>query len=354
MYRIGINYDDVAAAAEKLQLQGEAPTIDRVRVFLGGTGSNTTISKYLHLWRHNTSNVNKTENASTISTLDPVQMAVKRVWQQLREEADAEIEAMKTSTQAILAESEEKVVAITTECKKVTVLCEGYQEKVFLLEAKAAGQELDINQLRREHDLLQERNKGLAQRYADLELTMAKQQADLVQAHQNEMKQLIEKSNAQVTALDKLIDQQKRHAEDQRTDYMRETDSLKTHNQKLRKDFEILQAASSSKDLEIVELKTQISALKKENGTLATQIQNQEKHWGLFEKNNEVTNNIWSELKGMPKFDFSLSCINLISDLQSNINDSMVNLGKVTHDAKQTIELFKNISILGVKSEYHD
>lgn len=351
MQRIGIDYHLVADAAEKLKAQGEVPTIDRVRVFLGGTGSNTTISKYLHLWRNNMAHGNKTEHAGAITPPDPVQLAVKRVWQQLREETDAEIEAIKTNTQAIITESEEKEAAATKECERLTVLCEGYQEQARLLEAKSAVQELDLNQLQREHDLLQERNKSLAQRYADLELTMAKQFADLTQAHQNEMNLVIEKSNAQVSALEKLIDQQKRHTEDQRNEYMLETDRLKSHHQKIRKDYELLQAVTASKDLELLELKTQLNALKKENEILSTQMQSQEKYWGLFEKNSQVTNNILSELKDIPKFDFGLSCIHLINDMQNNINVSMENLGKVTDDAKQTIELFKNFSVIADKKE---
>lgn len=350
MQRIGIDYYLVADAAEKLKSQGEAPTIDRVRVILG-TGSNTTISKYLHQWRNTTAQGNKTEHVSSMTPPDPVQLAVKRVWQQLREETDAEIEEIKASTQAIIDESEEKVAAMTKEGVRLAVLSEGYKEQARLLEAKSAMQQVDLNQLQREHDLLQERNKNLAQRYTDLELTMAKQHADLVQAHHNEMNLVIEKSNAQVSTYEKLIDQQKRHTEDQRNDYMLETDRLKTHQQKIRKDYELLQAVTASKDVELVELKTQLNALKKENENFSTQLQSQEKYWGFFEKNSQVTNNILSELKDIPKFDFSLPYINLINDMQSNINFSMENLGKVTDDAKQTIELFKNFSMNADKNE---
>ena len=213
MQRIGIDYYLVADAAEKLTAQGEVPTIDRVRVLLGGTGSNTTISKYLNLWRNNRADGNKIDHASVIAPPDPVQLAVKRVWQQMREETDAEIEAIKTSTQAIITESEEKVAAMTKEYERIVVLCEGYQEQVRLLEAKSAVQQLDLNQLQREHDLLQERNKGLGERYADLERCMVKQHADLMQAHQNELNLVIEKTNAEISAFEKLIDQQKRHLE---------------------------------------------------------------------------------------------------------------------------------------------
>lgn len=351
MQRLGIDYTLVADAAEKLTAQGEVPTIDRVRVLLGGTGSNTTISKYLHLWRHNTGKSHKSEPANSINMPDPVQQVITRVWQQLREETDAEIEAIKTSTQVLIEESEEKMAQMAQEYKRVAALCEGYQEQLRILEAKSAVQQLDINQLQREQVILEERNKGLAQRYADLELTMAKQQADLTQAHHNEINLLIEKSNAQIAALQKLIDQQKSHAEDERVKHMQEADHLKTSQQKIKKDYELLQAVSASKDLELMELKTQLIALKKENEMIATQVQSQEKYWGLFEKNSQITHNIWSELKEIPKFDLGLSCIDIINNIQSNIKFSMEDLDKVTNDAKKTIESFKSFSINADKKE---
>ena len=132
---------------------------------------------------------------------------------------------------------------------------------------------------------------------------------------------------------------------------MSETDHLKAHHQKISKDHELLQAVTASKDLELMELKTQLSALKKENETLSTQLQAQEKYWGLFEKNSEISHTILSELKNIPKFDLSFSYFNLINDIQSNINFSMENLGKVTEEAKQTIALFKNFSMTADKNE---
>src|SRR3990167_10326172 len=51
MSRLGITYEEVAEAALSIEKKGETPTIDKVRAHLGGTGSNTTISKYLQHWR---------------------------------------------------------------------------------------------------------------------------------------------------------------------------------------------------------------------------------------------------------------------------------------------------------------
>lgn len=264
---------------------------------------------------------------------------------------ETEIEAIKTSTQAILSESEEKVAQLTAECERLTKLSEDYKEQARGLDAKVAMQQLDMNKLQREHDLLQERNKALMQRYADLEATMAKQQADLVQAHQNEMNLVIEKSNTQIAALQKLFDQQKSHAEEERNKHMMEIDRQKTSHLKTKKDYELLQAVTVEKDLELTELKTQLTALRKETETLSSQLQNQEKYWNFFESNNQATKNILSELKEIPKTDFSSSCMNIMSDIKNNISFSNDHFIKVTEDLKQAIELFQNFSMNADKKE---
>ena len=51
MSRVGITFEEVATIAENISKNGEMPTIDKVRMALG-TGSFTTISKYLNSWRH--------------------------------------------------------------------------------------------------------------------------------------------------------------------------------------------------------------------------------------------------------------------------------------------------------------
>lgn len=51
MARIGIGYEQVAAAADTLVGEGTVPTIRAVRERLGGTGSPNTIHKHLSTWR---------------------------------------------------------------------------------------------------------------------------------------------------------------------------------------------------------------------------------------------------------------------------------------------------------------
>ncbi len=51
MARVGISYDQVAAAADALVGAGQKPSIRNVRESLGNTGSPNTVHRHLTEWR---------------------------------------------------------------------------------------------------------------------------------------------------------------------------------------------------------------------------------------------------------------------------------------------------------------
>lgn len=349
MRRVGVTLEDVMEAADTLQAQGENPTIDRIRAFLGHTGSNTTIAKYMHSWRNNI--VHGRQPEAPLSPPDPVQMAVTRVWQQIREETDAEIEAIKTETQRLVSEAAQQVTAAVEESKRITILCEGLQEQVHYFQAQVEIQKLDYQKLENERGLLEERYQGIIQRYHDLQQTTAKHAENSALAHQTEINHLTEKLMHQETLYQKIIDEIKHHAEEQRQESMCEIDALKTSNKKISKDLEISQSTLSSKELAISELKTEQSVLKAERDSLMTRISDTDKHWDIFKENSSLTNNIWSEIQDIPKMDFANNSINLINDIQVNIEGFMEKLSQISRETTATFELISKIDITKVKSE---
>src|SRR3990167_7879905 len=342
MRRVGVTLDDVTEAAETLHSRGENPTIDRVRAFLGGTGSNTTIAKYLQTWRQHVTHAVKPDQANTPP--ENVQIAVQRVWQQIREETDAEIETIKSDTQAIIQASEEQLTAAIKEGHAFKAMCEELQATVHALQAKNEIQQLDYQQLSTEYRVLQERSQGLEKRCSDTEITMAKQQADMTLAHHQEVKLLNEQLTGQAVIFQKLVDEVKDRAEDARSQHMRETDELKTHYQKLRNELELSTSTVTEKDRELIALKTEGEAIKRERDTLSGQLQEQQKYWSLIENNNEITKHIWAEVKDIPKIDVGLSYLTYISEVQNQINQSMQRLDKATHDASATADLLSQIT----------
>lgn len=91
MARTGIQFSDVENAAIELQGAGKAPTVDGIRNILG-TGSKSTISKYLRAWR-----AKQTEIEGTL----PHELAalVTGLWQKLHNDADERIDAVKAEHQ---------------------------------------------------------------------------------------------------------------------------------------------------------------------------------------------------------------------------------------------------------------
>lgn len=112
MARTGISYEEVEQVAEQILQEGQAPTIERIRYELG-TGSNSTISKYLNEWKSQRLRTSTTPLPTTHTPSDPVNEAVKRVWQQMIEENEAKIKAIESVTeekiQHIQLEKEEAI-----------------------------------------------------------------------------------------------------------------------------------------------------------------------------------------------------------------------------------------------------
>ena len=51
MGNLDISYEQVSEAADPIHKSGEIPTIEKVRVELGNTGSNSTLSRHLRRWK---------------------------------------------------------------------------------------------------------------------------------------------------------------------------------------------------------------------------------------------------------------------------------------------------------------
>ena len=103
MGRIGITYEQVAQAAETILMEGQNPTIHRVRASLGDTGSITTINKYLNQWKSEKLVSNSIQQTTKAMPTNPVTQAADQLWQQLinkaHDTAQEEIDAVKEDYQ---------------------------------------------------------------------------------------------------------------------------------------------------------------------------------------------------------------------------------------------------------------
>ena len=281
MSRTGITYDEVTAAALAIQGNGERPTIDKVRAYLGGTGSNTTISKYLEAWRNEIVHLNfKSEKAEAAPDL--VKAAVERVWQEMREQTDATIETIKTETETLVAAAEKRMELSEGELKRVqgehhTVL-QSFQgqsaEKELLL--------LDVKRLKEEESCLQERYLALEQRYTDMQGLTAHHLADLTRVHQEEIARLSAQNQEQEEKYTKFIKEMREQYENERHAHMVVMDELKIENQKQKKHSEKCELLIQEKSTHITRLEENLKSMDRERENLlahldAQRIVNQDK-----------------------------------------------------------------------------
>lgn len=102
MARAGILYSHVALAAAKLVAAGKNPTVDTVRVALGGTGSKSTIAPMLKQWKAEHEGVMAA--AGTGLPTDLLE-AVKGVHDRLQEAARIEVDQVRAEYQQAVLEA---------------------------------------------------------------------------------------------------------------------------------------------------------------------------------------------------------------------------------------------------------
>lgn len=263
--RIGITYEEVFEAANILKSRGEVPTIDRIRTYLGGRGSNTTISKYLNYWRDNTSLMNEQHEGNGEAPPDIVQNAIQHAWQQIKTKADQEIAAIKDETQAQIQIAEECTQQAERALKE---LQEQHQELEQLCRRESAQKEiliLDLKKLREEYHLLEERFKALQERYTDVQNLSSHYLKDLAAAHSKEVNRLEEQLQLQENNHKTLLNEMKDRLESERHDYMRALDTIKEENKQLNKAIvPELKQTIEQQSVEITQLRADLKAIQDE------------------------------------------------------------------------------------------
>ncbi len=131
MPRPGITYLDVATAAIKLTQQNIHPSIEEVRKDLG-TGSNSTINKYLRLWREKQGNQIEAEKGLPETLL----IAIKGLYEASQAEA-----TIKIST--IEMEAKQKIADLETQLNQLTQQNNLFLQNKTALENKISEQQLN-------------------------------------------------------------------------------------------------------------------------------------------------------------------------------------------------------------------
>lgn len=311
MSRVGITFEEVAEAALSIEKNGETPTIDKIRAHLGGTGSNTTISKYLQVWRNKLIHGNPIKENKTPAP-DIVQVAVDRVWYEMREQTDSEIESIKTEAQKLIIEAEKKTQEAESNFRKAQAELDQLQQTHLAQSAEKELLQLDIKKLNEEHCLLQERFKGLEERYAEMQAITSQHLNDLTEARQKEVQRLEEICQSQSEAHIKLVNTIKDQNEKGRQNHIVQIDNLKTENKKTNEKIQKLQTELQEKFVIIKKLETDLAIITAERDDILSQLAERDKRWSYFNDKTLISNDVLTKIYDAPKFDSLIEKINLI------------------------------------------
>jgi DNA repair exonuclease SbcCD ATPase subunit len=303
MSRPGISFEDVAEAAHAIQLKGEIPTIVKIRTILGGTGSNTTISKYLTEWRYSSPSLQSITGNPAAAAPDIVKAAVDRVWQQMREQTEADIEEIKTSTQRLVETATNKAEAAETDRIQTQSEYQQLQETFQALSAEKELLWLDLKRLHEEHAQLNERHQTLNTRYKDMESGLTRHLRELAESHQAELTRLEQLQLTQQTTHQHFISTLTEQHENLRQQMIVDIDALKVTNQKEQKNQAALRVQLQDKITLLATLEAKLCEAEQARIQYQQHLDQQQIQIKQLQNKTLVADDLLARILNMPKFD---------------------------------------------------
>jgi len=188
MARPGINYFDVAKAAQQVTGNGKAPTIELIRGLLG-TGSNSTIGTHLREWRKQQ---DPTQQLAIQANLPEELVALmKGLWEKVVHEATVQIDTIKNDTQNEVLQLKKSINDLQQENARLQQQhSQDKQNKDSLLQEKTALEQM-ITNYKSESAAFQPKLEGLMQQLQERqsrieELTLQNRQIQVNLEHYRE------------------------------------------------------------------------------------------------------------------------------------------------------------------------
>jgi DNA repair exonuclease SbcCD ATPase subunit len=231
MGREGIRYEDVSKVAEELLRNRKNPTISNVRVGLGNTGSNLTISRHLNEWRNTRLPEliqNKLEN---LAPPDLVNLAVKDVWEKLKQAQIQELDRLQERQVAEVDELKSVNHQLNDELAKALKRINEITDKNTWLKSDHDQMQIDLEAEKEARQLAQGELTG-CQNYLSHFLKVNEDQK--IENHLS-MTQLKEAHFLEINNLKEGLAVAKDAMEDYRTRYIVDIDNFKNKNEQLEK-----------------------------------------------------------------------------------------------------------------------
>jgi DNA repair exonuclease SbcCD ATPase subunit len=295
MSRLGICFEDVEKTAESILTQGENPTIEKIRRILG-TGSNSTIAKFLHEWRSHRL-IASTHHLVASPPPDPVNLAVNQVWEKIRNESAAEIKAYQEKADIEIKRMENERDESVSAYTHINQEYELSQKRFNQLAAEKELLTLDFKKLQQEHDLLKNKNQHLLDQYEAF-----KQQAnDKISILENINQNEIETRKTTIADLkethDKLLNQLVETHENFRQQAIADIDHYKIEQQKQKKIIEDIKFNLQNTKIELAESKDKIKLITLERDYAISDSQTKDKINEYYSQHNKKIESILKEVE---------------------------------------------------------
>ena len=199
MARQGVQYEEVVEAALQLQKQGDNPTIHRIREWLG-TGSFTTISEHLRLWRENQRSATPLQQEAQDLPSSLVKMA-QELWQQACLEADEKL-------QSYQQQADTEIRQALTDKQAALETAQRMEEKNLLLDRKNNELLVDMKQQAAQLSRLETQLEASNQQLINLTATSQANEASASQQIMHLNDQLAEEQKVFQETLEKQKEEQ--------------------------------------------------------------------------------------------------------------------------------------------------
>lgn len=260
--RVGITYEQVAEASDKLIATNQIPTVERVRRALGDTGSNTYIAKYLRDWKNERlQTASQTSERQNLSLSDALTKAVTSLLEKIRAESEAENTQIRETAESTVAQITEENSALQ---EKLTIVQTNLQETQLVLNHLQADYQLAQQALieeRKKNAVLLERVKHAEENVQKIQVEMQQRLVEQQQLHTAIVEHLKNEMVKLQTQHQHTLSDLKEQSEKQRQKLIVEIDQLRVAKQKaenahLKSAMELAQQQKGN-----VELKEQTKGL---------------------------------------------------------------------------------------------
>lgn len=263
MGRPGIRYQDVATAAQQLSGQGQHPTIDSVRQLLG-TGSTSTIAPHLRAWKARQDQTRLIANKEQLP--EELVALIKGLWERVIGQAEVQVSAIQQQADQQVSESRQHLQSMEQENKGLQQRYHQLQHTCSQLTHDKLGIEQALIQLRNDHTALQSDVKNFNLRFTDQQaridgLQRINQQTQANLEHYREVmcEQRLKEQQHYEREIE-LLKQAVAQSLQELTQLKNQHQFIQEKYQQLQHDFQALQKESHETGITLREVKSQFSA----------------------------------------------------------------------------------------------